>query len=232
MGIDYGDDSEAASADDYGDGDRSDHGDRSPDHPPIPREPAQRRGSARAKANWERVRIKLDALHALMRFQRTLRKRHGVHDYFLSRLRDAFFIVNHDDIVNLKKILMGRFFRRRKKKSPTINDQVLWRLAEKHVERRYLENYAYFAHRVRRSIPPPDVLEAELRKVVDLFANCQDAATGMCLLCSLDTSTPCVQASSCSRRAPGVSSSRPSNTSARAACQTQSPCLPVSMLLL
>lgn len=37
-------------------------------------------------------------LHAMMRFERTIRKSHGAYKHFLSRLRDAFFIVNEDDM--------------------------------------------------------------------------------------------------------------------------------------
>ena len=33
------------------------------------------------------------------------------------------------------------------------------------VEKKYLEDYAWFTHRVRRSIPPPRELEEEVAKV-------------------------------------------------------------------
>ena len=62
--------------------------------------------------NWESVRVKLDALHALMRYERTLRKSHGAYQHFLSRLRDAVFVVNEDDLSSLKQILKERCARR------------------------------------------------------------------------------------------------------------------------
>jgi len=158
----YGDDESA-------DGDDDEHDDAS--------DPDLGVAGSSAKERWEHLRIKLDALHAMMRFQRTLRKKHGCHDHFLSRLRDAFFIINNDDVDNLKSLLKGRFIRRRQH-SFTGTDDELWRLAEEYVDQRYLSDYTYFAHRVRRSIPRPKLLEAELRKVVDLYANCIDAATG------------------------------------------------------
>lgn len=37
--------------------------------------------------------------------------------------------------------------------------------AHKAVEKKFLEDYAWFAHRVRRSIPPPKELEEKLKKV-------------------------------------------------------------------
>jgi len=57
------------------------------------------------------------------------------------------------------------------------SDAELQKKAEEHVEERYLSDYRYFGHRVRRTIPSPDELEAELRRVVELFAECQDAKT-------------------------------------------------------
>ena len=50
---------------------------------------------------------------------------------------------------------------------PTIEDKVREEV-HKRVEQKYLEDYAWFAHRVRRSIPPPKDLEAALVKVLTL----------------------------------------------------------------
>lgn len=125
------------------------------------------------------VRVKLDELHAMMRFERTLRKSHGAYHHFLSRLRDAFFVVNEDDMRNLKQILKARWLARRKKMNPLAEEKELEKIVDAAVEARFVENYAWFAHRVRRSIPPPAELEAALRRVVDTFAYVKDATTGL-----------------------------------------------------
>ena len=49
---------------------------------------------------------------------------------------------------------------------------------DRDVEKRFIENYAWFAHRVRRHIPEPKELEKGIREVVQLFAACEDAKTG------------------------------------------------------
>ena len=72
-----------------------------------------------------------------------------------------------------------RWFRRRKKARPNADDEDLRAEASAAVELRYVENYAWFAHRVRRHIPPPKELEAALVRVVETFAACEDARTGM-----------------------------------------------------
>lgn len=79
-------------------------------------------GSSAKGRGWRSIRIKLDVLHAMMRIKKSLRKKHGVCDHFISkatlepcvdpfctgRLRDVFFLANEDDIVNLKKLLECR----------------------------------------------------------------------------------------------------------------------------
>ena len=67
-----------------------------------------------AKECWEHFRIKLDAPHAMMRLQRTLRKKHGCHGHFLSRLRDAL-LYNQQRRRRRSKITPQRpLFRRRR----------------------------------------------------------------------------------------------------------------------
>ena len=58
----------------------------------------------------------------MMRFERTIRKTHGVYHHFLSRLRDAFFVVNHDDIENLKRVLERRWFAQQMRRDPDADE--------------------------------------------------------------------------------------------------------------
>lgn len=44
------------------------------------------------------LKVRLDIFHALQRISRLVKKSHGAHRTFMSRLRDACFIVNKDDI--------------------------------------------------------------------------------------------------------------------------------------
>ena len=64
-------------------------------------------------------------LHVMMRFERTIRKTHGAYKHFLSRLRDAIFIVNKDDIETLKQVLDGRWYAQRKRKTPNADEVTL-----------------------------------------------------------------------------------------------------------
>ena len=44
------------------------------------------------------LKVHLDVFHALLRTLRLLKKSHGAFRPFMTRLRDAYFIVNLDDI--------------------------------------------------------------------------------------------------------------------------------------
>ena len=76
----------------------------------------------------------------------------------MARLRDAIFVVNEDDVKALKQVLKTRWFRRRKRRCPDANDAELQAAVDREVEKRFLENYGWFAHKVRRLIPEPKVL--------------------------------------------------------------------------
>ena len=102
-----------------------------------------------------------------------------INQHFLSRLRDALFVVNEDDIDHLKQVLRSRWLKRRRKAFPGAADSELLKAVNEAIEIRYAENFAWFAHRCRRSIPPPSELEAALRRVVGLYADLEDSATGM-----------------------------------------------------
>ena len=127
---------------------------------------------------WKSVRVKLDAVHhTMMRFERALRKKHGAYAHFMSRLRDAIFMINNDDVAALKQVLKARWFKRRARRNPSVPDDELRAAVDKDVEQRFLENYAWFAHKVRRHIPEPKTLEKNLRDLADTFATVPDAKT-------------------------------------------------------
>ena len=52
--------------------------------------------------------VKQDAMHVMMRFEKTLSKKHGMYRKFMSRLRDVFFICSQ--IVNNIFCILSRLF--------------------------------------------------------------------------------------------------------------------------
>ncbi len=140
---------------------------------------------------WAQNRIKLDALHAMMRIERTLKKKHGCYALFMSRLRDAIFITDDDDMEAIRTHLRVRSFERkllqwRQSRPPgaqpsAVERRKLQQEADEVVAEREKHNYAFFMRRVRRSIPPPAELEERVRRAVDLCATVKDAATGSML---------------------------------------------------
>ena len=89
-------------------------------------------------------RVFLDSFHGMQRLQKVLLKSHGAFSVFMSRLRDAIFIVSQDDKKKLFLNLRDKGF--------SENDL---ELLEKH-------NYSYIASKCRRMIPEPVELEARI----------------------------------------------------------------------
>lgn len=50
------------------------------------------------------LKVRLDIFHALQRISRLVKKSHGAHRTFMSRLRDACFVVNKDDIREVRVV--------------------------------------------------------------------------------------------------------------------------------
>lgn len=95
----------------------------------------------------------------------------------MSRLRDAIFVVNEDDAKALKGGLKAQWFRRRRRRFPDCNEAELQAAVDRDVENRFIENYSWFAHKARRLVPEPRVLEGRLPDVVDTYANVPNGKT-------------------------------------------------------
>ena len=137
--------------------------------------------------SWKANKIKLDAVHAMMRVERTLSSKHGVYAHFLSRFRDAVFVVDAAHLAELKLVLTNKKLAQLKRSwcrdhnGSTPNNaqaQSLLAAAQQEVNKKELEEYSYFLDRVRRQIPEPGILEARVRAVAAEFGNVEDAARG------------------------------------------------------
>jgi hypothetical protein len=102
-------------------------------------------------------RVKQDIVHIFLRFSRVLKKAHGAFALFMARLSDVFFIPSQDDLELIKDLLKQNGFS---------DDQIKQK------------TWQYFKRRVRRSVPPPNVLERDFNRTVNMFANLKDAKTG------------------------------------------------------
>ena len=69
------------------------------------------------------------------------------------------FIVNDEDMRALKQVIKARWLARRMKRYPGVDVEEFRAQVDRDVEKRFIENYAWFAHRVRRHIPEPKELE-------------------------------------------------------------------------
>ena len=73
------------------------------------------------------------------------------------RRRDAVFIVNDEDMRALKQVIKARWLARRMKRYPGVDVEEFRAQVDRDVEKRFIENYAWFAHRVRRLIIQPNL---------------------------------------------------------------------------
>mmetsp|Transcript_20653 Transcript_20653/g.53367 ORF Transcript_20653/g.53367 Transcript_20653/m.53367 type:complete len:561 (-) Transcript_20653:90-1772(-) len=124
--------------------------------------------------------------HAMMRLERTVKKKHGAYSIFMARLRDAIFVPDQDDMDQLRASLVLKKAEKLRSERQAgdgagNDDASIERDAKEYVAQFEKDNYAWFMRRVRRSIPPPDELEARLIKVIKLCATVKDAATGSML---------------------------------------------------
>ena len=100
---------------------------------------------------------KQDIEHVFIRFSRALSKKHGAFRPFMSRLSDAFFVPNQSDVDLIKDVL---------KKAGMSDDSIK------------AKEWSYYKSRIRRGVPEPDELERNFNRVVNCFANLEDADTG------------------------------------------------------
>ncbi|CBJ33586.1 conserved unknown protein [Ectocarpus siliculosus] len=100
--------------------------------------------------------VRLDLFHALNRLSRTIKKGHGAFRPIMARLRDACFLVNRDDVLQIEKVLERRGM------SPA------------QVQQAKDQDWSYFLRKCRRLVPPPSELLKRFDKVVQEFGNCVD----------------------------------------------------------
>lgn len=91
------------------------------------------------------------------RFSKALSLRHGAFGAFMARLSDAFYHPSVEDVAFIKEVL----------KKAGLSDKEI-----------AAKPWQYYKRRVRRRVPPKDVLEADVTRVVNLFADVKDAKTG------------------------------------------------------
>ncbi|CAN0113688.1 unnamed protein product [Laminaria digitata] len=125
------------------------------------------------------AKVRLNVFHALQRISRLVKKNHGAFNPFgapyrdqnndnfgpfMARLRDAFFIVNSEDIKEAKRSLEAQ----------GIN---LEEVAE-HREK----NWTYFLRKCRRLVPERERLLKRFNSVIEQFWDVIDAQSGEILL--------------------------------------------------
>ena len=97
------------------------------------------------------TRVLLDGLHAMMRVTEHIPISHVYRRDFVSRLRDAIYIVNEDDRKMVEEVLS-------KRNPPTVFDKVLAQSPE------------WIWSRIRRVIPPPNELARRLQNLQEEFS--------------------------------------------------------------
>jgi hypothetical protein len=122
---------------------------------------------------FDRNHVKRDVFHVLKDYQGTLKKRHGMFETFMGLLRDAFFMVDKDEIEEKRKELAKILFE--DPNSRCHNNQA-WADAE--AKRRLYCPSSKVLSDVPRKIPEPAELERRICAVVKLCANVPDAKTG------------------------------------------------------
>lgn len=105
----------------------------------------------------EGEQVKNDAVHIFFRFKRVLSVNHGCFRPFMARLSDAIFVPSHSDIEFIKEVL--------KKHGYSVED----------IEKM---GWNFYKRSVRRAIPAAVILDANLEKVFELFADEVDQKTG------------------------------------------------------
>lgn len=105
------------------------------------------------------LRIRLDAFHSLQRLSKVLKKTHGCFAIFMSRIRDAMFIIDIESRENLFELLRKRG------------------VTEADIADLQKFNYSYIVRRCQRMIPLSALLEERIMEVVSELANVKDAKT-------------------------------------------------------
>jgi hypothetical protein len=122
---------------------------------------------------FDRNHVKRDVFHVLKDYPETLKKRHGMFETFMARLRDAFFMVGKDEIEEKRKELAKILFE--DPNSRCHNNQAS---ADAEAKRRLYCPSSKVLSDVPRKIPEPAELERRICAVVKLCADVPDAKTG------------------------------------------------------
>lgn len=111
--------------------------------------------SIRRRRNFfRRERVKNDIVHVFFRFQRVISKEHGAYYSFITALRDAWFILNQNDLDECFQVLRNKC-----------------NLSDREIYRKMKYNFSWFLKRVRRHVPEPPVLE---RRYMDVYNQYKD----------------------------------------------------------
>ena len=100
------------------------------------------RNRRRRLNHYRKEQVKNDIAHIFFRFQHVLSKEHGAYFYFVTALRDAFFVVNQDDLNESLQVLRTKY-----------------NMTDKKIFQKMKHNFKWFLRRVRRLVPEPPVLE-------------------------------------------------------------------------
>ena len=119
------------------------------------------RNIRRRKNYYRRERVKNDIVHLFFRFQRVLSKEHGAYFSFITALRDAFFILNQNDLDECFQVLRDKC-----------------NLTDEEIYKRMRYRFSWFLKRVRRHVPEPAVLERRYLEVYNEYKDIICAKTG------------------------------------------------------
>jgi hypothetical protein len=119
------------------------------------------RNRRRRLNHYRRERVKINIVHIFFRHQHVLSKEHGAYFTYMTALRDAFYIINQDDLDQCLHVL------REKKK-----------LSKKDICLKLKYDFDWFLRRVRRLVPEPPVLEKRYTEVFDQYKDIECSNRG------------------------------------------------------
>ena len=128
------------------------------------------RNIRRRKNYFRGERCKNDIVHLFFRFQHVWKKSHGAYFSFMTALRDAFYIVNQDDLDQCCQTLRDSHG-----------------LTEEQICQKMKYDYDWFLKRVRRHVPDPLVLERRYMEVFRQYKDVCCAKTGDKLFCTRES---------------------------------------------
>jgi len=99
---------------------------------------------------FRKERVKNDIEHVFLRFQRVLSKEHGAYYSFITSLRDAFFVLNDEDLEECFEVL-------RDKRG----------MSDEMIAKSMAYDFKWYLRRVRRLVPSPNDLEKRYMTVYE-----------------------------------------------------------------